>query len=248
MRGLRPRLLGPEAGAMRHLIEAVPERLRAGPDRLEQDLVVRMRVLLFGPAVRRTVASGRVSAPGRRTRVRSADGRHDRGRRTPEALPASASADGRARRIGPGGSRGRRVRVPRPERRGEDHDDALPARSRLGIGGVDAAPRHGRPDRPGARDPRDRLDRRGTGPVPAVQRPAEPGDASPGSTGSPAARSTPPSTVSGSVRAGGRHGADLLARHEAAPGDRRRVAEGSGAADLGRARQRAGPRRDRGGP
>ena len=40
MRGLRPRFLGSEAGAMRHLIEAVPERLRSDPDRFEQDLVV----------------------------------------------------------------------------------------------------------------------------------------------------------------------------------------------------------------
>jgi hypothetical protein len=43
MRGLRPRLLGPEAGAMGHLIEAVPERLRSDPDPFEQDLVVRIQ-------------------------------------------------------------------------------------------------------------------------------------------------------------------------------------------------------------
>jgi hypothetical protein len=37
--GLRGRLLASEPGAMRHAIEAVLERLRADPDRLEEDIV-----------------------------------------------------------------------------------------------------------------------------------------------------------------------------------------------------------------
>ena len=37
--GLRPRLLDPEAGAVRYLVEPVAQRLRPDPDRLEQDVV-----------------------------------------------------------------------------------------------------------------------------------------------------------------------------------------------------------------
>ena len=73
VRRLRPGLLGPEPGAVGHLVEAVPERLRPDPDRLEQDLVVRIHpALLLASARPPDGSKRRRSAPGSGTPVRSA--------------------------------------------------------------------------------------------------------------------------------------------------------------------------------
>ena len=226
MRRLRPRLLGPEPGAMGHLIEAVPERLRADRDRLEQDLVVRVHRAPL--RLRRTVAMRRRSPPALANsgEYRRTDGRRDRGRGPPQGVPAFCVAtDRRARRARPRGPRGRGVRVPRAERRREDDDDPLPARARRRLGREGPAPRQRTSHEGSRRDPTGRVDRRGARAVPDGSRAGGTCRSSRGSTASPEGRRCGPRPRRAHGPRG-RHGPDLLARDEAAARDRRGVAEG----------------------
>ena len=194
-------------------------------------------------ATRRSVVGAPLPpTPSRRTVP--TDGHRHRGRGAPQGVPAGPrQPNGGGRRPGPGRARGRGVRVPRAERRREDHHD--PVSARPGPSDRRAMP----PPRAGARrapqgDRSGRLDRREPGDVPALLGAAQPRAARTDLGHRTHAR--PRGARAGRARrTRGRPGQDVLARHEAAARDRGRAAEGPRAADPRRARERARPRRDR---
>ena len=82
------------------------------------------------PRRRRTRLSGRGPRQGPETETPGhADGR-DRDRGAPQGVPPQGRPDRRGRRPRPGRARGRRVRLPRAERLGQDHDDPMRPRTR----------------------------------------------------------------------------------------------------------------------
>ena len=177
----------------------------------------RRRRCATGPrtfGTRRSRLNGRPAAalgpgrgsPGDRTMARSSDDPRRRTWSRRFARPAwrSRSADGGAPATGPGGGRGRGARLPRPERRGQDDDDPVPARDDPGDVRAGRDLRRRRAGAPGRGTPAAGLRARRGEPLAGADRRGDAAPAQPGAgTGGPRATATSWSSGSSSTRRSG---------------------------------------------
>ena len=90
---LRPRLLDAESGAVRHLVEAVAERLRPDPHGLEEDVVTRVATHAGSMQMRPRTRAQVMAAPGARRRRARTPPRERIGPRQPRPVGMTSRAD-----------------------------------------------------------------------------------------------------------------------------------------------------------